>query len=288
MKDEGMRLIPPPSFPIPPSTNNRISGAILSRHIRVSALASGSKGNSVYIDGPEGSLLVDAGLSARELMRRLAHIGASPDRVSGILVTHDHSDHLRGVRVLAKRLGLTVYGTAETLKAAELPDSTSIKVVSPGEEFCAAGFTIKPFSLPHDARDPVGFLLAMDGVKIGVATDLGYATALIKRRLAGCDMLVLESNYDESMLMEGPYPWFLKQRIRSRKGHLSNEDSSQILRELLHPDLQHVILAHLSEVNNCPEVALSEATGAVRSCGNGVDLTAAGMAEPTSLFVIEK
>ena len=260
----------------------------MSSQIGVSALASGSKGNSIFIDGPDGSLLVDAGLSARELMRRLAHIGASPDRISGILVTHDHSDHLRGVRVLAKRLGLTVYGTADTLQAAELPDSTRVKIVKPGEEFTAAGFTIRPFSLPHDARDPVGFLLDRDGVKIGIATDLGYATALIKRRLAGCDMLVLESNYDENMLMEGPYPWFLKQRIRSRKGHLSNEDSSQVLSELLHPDLQRVILAHLSEVNNCPKVALDEAARAAGCRGNGVDLTAACMAEPTPIMIIEK
>jgi len=260
----------------------------LIQHIGVSALASGSKGNSILIDGPDGSLLVDAGLSARELMRRLAHLGASPDRLAGILVTHDHSDHLRGVRVLAKRLGLTVYGTADTVKAAQLPESASVKVVTPGEEFAVAGFTIKPFSLPHDARDPVGFLLDRGGVKIGIATDLGYATALIKRRLAGCDMLVLESNYDENMLMEGPYPWFLKQRIRSRKGHLSNEDSSQILKELLHPGLQRVILAHLSEVNNCPEVALHEAVGAVGDRGNGLELTAACMAEPTPIFYIEK
>lgn len=260
----------------------------MSKHIGVSVLASGSKGNSIFIDGPDGSLIVDAGLSAREIMRRLAHIGASPDRISGILVTHDHSDHLRGVRVLAKRLDLTVYGTADTLRVAELPDSARVQVVGSGEDFAVAGFTIRPFSLPHDAVDPVGYLLARDGVKIGIATDLGCATALVRRRLAGCDMLVLESNYDEGMLMEGPYPWFLKQRIRSRKGHLSNEASSKILSELLHPGLQHVILAHLSEVNNCPEAALDEASGAIGRRGNGVDITAACMAQPTPMFYIEK
>jgi phosphoribosyl 1,2-cyclic phosphodiesterase len=190
--------------------------------------------------------------------------------------------------VLAKRLDLTVYGTAETLMTAGLPDSTRVRVVKSGEDFAVAGFTIKPFSLPHDAKDPVGYLLARDGVKIGIATDLGCATALVRRRLAGCDMLVLESNYDEGMLLEGPYPWFLKQRIRGRKGHLSNEASSQILSELIHPGLQRVILAHLSEVNNCPEAALDEAVGAVGGKGNGVDLTAAGMAQPTPIFYIEE
>jgi phosphoribosyl 1,2-cyclic phosphodiesterase len=258
------------------------------KHVGVSALASGSKGNSIYIDGPEGSLLVDAGLSAREIMRRIAHIGASSERIAGILVTHDHSDHLRGVRVLASRLGVTVYGTAGTLRAAELPDSINIRVIKSGDDFTVAGFTVRPYSLPHDATDPVGYKLEQNGVKIGIATDLGYATALVKRRLAGCDMLILESNYDEDMLLEGPYPWFLKQRIRSRRGHLSNEASSQVLTELLHPGLQRVILAHLSEVNNCPEVALGEAAGAIGVRENGLDLTAAGMAEPTPVFIVDR
>jgi phosphoribosyl 1,2-cyclic phosphodiesterase len=257
------------------------------KHIGVSALASGSKGNSIYIDGPDGSLLVDAGLSAREIMRRIACIGASPERIAGILVTHDHSDHLRGVRVLAGRLGVTVYGTADTLKAAGLPDAINTRIIKSGDDFTVAGFTVKPYSLPHDAADPVGYKLEQNGVKIGIATDLGYATALVKRRLAGCDMLILESNYDEDMLLEGPYPWFLKQRIRSRRGHLSNEASSQVLTELLHPGLQRVVLAHLSEVNNCPEAALGEAEGAIGVRENGLDLTAAGMAEPTPIIIIE-
>ena len=258
------------------------------KRVGVSALASGSKGNSIFIDGPDGSLLVDAGLSAREIMRRIAHLGTSPDRIKGILVTHDHSDHLRGVRVLATRLGVTVYGTAGTLRAARLPDSINIRAIKSGDDFTVAGFTVRPFSLPHDATDPVGYKLEQNGVKIGIATDLGYATALVKRRLAGCDMLILESNYDEDMLLEGPYPWFLKQRIRSRRGHLSNEVSSQTLSELLHPGLQRVVLAHLSEVNNCPEAAIGEAEGAIGVQGNGLDLTAAGMAQPTPIFYIEE
>jgi phosphoribosyl 1,2-cyclic phosphodiesterase len=257
------------------------------KHIGVSVLASGSKGNSIYIDGPEGALIVDAGLSAREIMRRLALVGASPDHISGILVTHDHSDHLRGVRVLAKRLDLPVYGTEPTLKAVGLPDGARRRVITSGEDFSVAGFTVKPFSLPHDAADPVGYLLMKGSLRIGIATDLGCVTQLVKRRLAECDMLVLESNYDDHMLLEGPYPWFLKQRIRSRNGHLSNEVSSRVLSELLHPGLQSVILAHLSEVNNCPDRALGEARGAAGVRGNGLDLTAAGMAEPTPIFYIE-
>lgn len=259
----------------------------MNRCVGVSVLASGSKGNSIFVDGPDGSLLVDAGLSAREILRRLSHVGVSPDRLSGILVTHDHSDHLRGVRVLARRLGLTVYGTAKTLRASGLPGDADVRIVRPGEGFTVAGFTVKPFSLPHDAQDPVGFLLSRDGVKVGIATDLGCETALVKRRLTGCDMLVLESNYDEDMLLKGPYPWFLKQRIRSREGHLSNEASSRLLSDLLHARLQKVVLAHLSEVNNSPEAALVGAVDAVGGTGNAVDLVVACQAEPTPVMIIE-
>jgi len=260
----------------------------VSKHVGVSVLASGSKGNSVYIDGPDGSLIVDVGLSAREIMRRLTMVGARPDEVSGILITHDHIDHLRGVRVLAKRLGLAVYGTSRTLQEAGLPEGVSQNVIRSGEDFLAAGFTIRPFTLPHDAVDPVGYLISRDGLNVGIATDLGYATALVKTRLAGCDMLVLESNYDERMLLEGPYPWFLKQRIQGKRGHLSNGAASRTLGELYHPGLQRVVLAHLSEINNNPEAALGEAACAVGNRGNSTVVMAACQGEPTPIMFVER
>ena len=259
----------------------------MSSPIGISVLASGSKGNAVFVEGPEGALLVDAGLSAREILRRLDLLGVDPGRLSGILVTHDHSDHLRGVRVLAKRLGLTVYGTEGTLSAAGLPESCSTRPFLSGGRFEVAGFEVQSFSLPHDAADPVGYVLTRGGARIGIATDLGYATALIRKRLAACGLLVLEFNHDERMLQEGPYPWFLKQRIRSRRGHLSNDAAAQALQELFHPGLQHLVLAHLSEVNNCPRLALGTARD-VLGQANGTGVQAAGMAQPTPMIRLEE
>jgi len=255
--------------------------------IDVCALASGSKGNSLLIDGPDGALLVDAGLSAREIVRRVNTVGVDPTRITGILVTHDHSDHVRGVRVLARRLCVPVYGTHGTIEVAGLLDTTSCRTVDSGKEFTAAGFSVHPFSLPHDAAEPVGFVLSRDGVRIGIATDLGCATALVKNRLGACDFLFVESNHDEKMLMEGPYPWFLKQRIKGRTGHLSNDASARILTELLHDRLKGVVLAHLSEMNNRPELALGRAGEAVQPGKNGVTITVAGMTEPTAVFRLE-
>jgi phosphoribosyl 1,2-cyclic phosphodiesterase len=255
--------------------------------INVCALASGSKGNSLLIEGPEGALLVDAGLSAREIVKRIHTIGADPSVITGILVTHDHSDHVRGVRVLARRLSIPVYATRGTLEAAGLPDTTSVKHVYSGKEFTEAGFNIHPFSLPHDAVDPVGYVISREGVRIGIATDLGCATALVKRRLTGCNFLFMESNHDEKMLMDGPYPWFLKQRIKGRMGHLSNDASAGILAGLVHNGLEGVVLAHLSEMNNRPELALGAADDAVSPGVNGVNVVAACMAEPTAVFRLE-
>jgi len=255
--------------------------------VNVCALASGSKGNSLLIEGPEGALLVDAGLSAREILKRVLAAGADPERIRGILVTHDHSDHVRGVRVLAKRLSIPVYGTRATLEAIGLPDGNSGTAIAAGNGFNAAGFAVQPFSLPHDAADPVGFVVSIEDLRIGVATDLGYATALVKKRLTGCNFLLLESNHDEKMLMEGSYPWFLKQRIRSRMGHLSNFASSRLLSDLLHEDLQGVILGHLSEMNNRPDLALGAAAEAVQRGKNEVAVHVACMAEPTAVFKLD-
>lgn len=255
--------------------------------LNICTLASGSKGNSVFLDGPDGALLVDAGLSAREIVKRIQTVGGDPGRIKAILVTHDHTDHVRGVRVLARRLSVPVFGTPGTLGATGLSESAPVRRILPGKEFNTAGFTVHPFSIPHDATDPVGFVLSLAGVRIGIATDLGCATALVKTRLENSDFLILEANHDEKMLMEGPYPWFLKQRIRSRMGHLSNEASAGILSELIHGGLRGVILAHLSEMNNRPDIALGAADEAADSKRNGLTITVAGVAEPTPVFKIE-
>ncbi len=223
------------------------------------ALASGSKGNAVYISDGESAILVDAGLSGVEIERRLKARKLSPRAVKAILVSHEHGDHIQGVGVLSRRFALPVYMNRKTRQAA---GSRLGKISAVREYACGTGFTVgrlrvHPFAISHDAEDPAGFIVSRNGLKIGIATDLGVATALVKQHLKGCRALVLEANHDPEMLINGPYSWPLKQRVKSRTGHLSNEESRVLLNEIQHDRLSHVILAHLSETNNTPEKALS-------------------------------
>lgn len=225
--------------------------------ISLCVLASGSRGNAVYLASEAGALLIDAGLSGREIERRLRQQHLDPCHLVAILVTHEHSDHIRGVGVLARRYKLPVYMTAPTHRAArdtigELP---ACHYFEPGKGFQVADFAIHPFALPHDAADPVGFTFARNGSRLGLATDLGVATGLVEERLKGCDLLLVEANHDKEMLANGPYPWHLKQRIRSRIGHLSNRATGELLGRLIHPNLRQIILGHLSETNNSHRLA---------------------------------
>lgn len=200
---------------------------------------------------------MDAGLTMRETAARLSLIGARPDELTAILVSHEHIDHVRGVGPLARAYGLPVYITGRTLAATEgrlgvMPD---VREFEPGAPVDIEGVYVEPFSTPHDAAEPVGFAFNYGGVKLGVATDLGYASRLVIERLKGSDALVIESNHDPVMLKEGPYPWHLKQRVSGRHGHLSNADAGRLLASLMHPGLRHVTLAHLSETNNLPQLA---------------------------------
>ncbi len=251
--------------------------------IAFSVLSSGSKGNSMYIDGPEGAIVIDAGLSARQIIRRTVSAGGEPGRIRGILLTHEHSDHLRGVVPLARKLKIPVYGTASTIMAAQLPEDIAIINFDSGRSFNVAGFSIMPFALPHDAADPVGYIVEIEDIRIGLATDLGYGTVLVRDRLRNCRVVILESNHDEQMLMDGPYPWFLKQRVNSRSGHLSNKASSMILEEIFHAGLESVTLAHLSEINNEPELALGSAKDILGLNGRSIKLTAASVHESMPL-----
>lgn len=224
--------------------------------MRICLLASGSKGNSLYVESGETRMLVDAGLSAREIARRLALIGVDAADLDGILVSHEHTDHVRGVGVLARKYRLPVYVSYPTHR--EVREGICGAAVIEFESGYSFGFRdmlIDPFPITHDACDPVGFTLESREGKVGMATDLGTGTRLVADKLKGCRALVLESNHDEEMLMDGPYPWHLKQRIKSRHGHLSNSDSAALLAEVLHPGLEGLFLAHLSEVNNDPAVA---------------------------------
>jgi phosphoribosyl 1,2-cyclic phosphodiesterase len=225
--------------------------------LAVCMLASGSKGNAIYISDGKTSILVDAGLSGIEIERRLKSRGLLPENLQALLVSHEHSDHIQGVGVLSRRFKLPVYISRKTADAA-LQMGTVYEYVhfECGSTFRINELEIHPFSLSHDASDPAGFTIRRNGLKLGIATDLGTATAMVKEHLKGCTALILEANHDPAMLINGPYPWPLKQRIQSRSGHLSNLASKSLLDEIMHDRLEHVILAHLSETNNTPQEAL--------------------------------
>ena len=226
--------------------------------LSVCVLASGSKGNAIYVSDGRTALLVDAGLSGIEIERRMHTAGLAMNTLSAILVSHEHSDHTRGVGILSRRYQLPVFATRGTSNAAasQLGRIERLHHFETGQAFAVNELTIHPFTTSHDASDPAGFTISQNNQKIGIATDLGIATRMVKQHLQDCALLVLEANHDPAMLTEGPYPWPLKQRIKSRSGHLSNQESRDLLGEIKHDGLCHVILAHLSEVNNTPEKAM--------------------------------
>jgi len=227
-------------------------------------LGSGSSGNSTLVSGGEAHILVDVGLSGRETARRLREYGLSPERISAIVVSHEHGDHCRGVAPLAKHLGVPVFITDGALQASEMRlDPRKRQRIESGVPFDVSGLLFTPFAVPHDSVDPIAFRIEKDGVKIAVVLDLGYITNLVVERLKGCDAIVLESNHDINMLRVGPYPWALKQRVMSRRGHLSNDVVAEYLGTRFDGKARHVILAHLSEKNNLPELALLSARKAL-------------------------
>jgi phosphoribosyl 1,2-cyclic phosphodiesterase len=225
--------------------------------VSVCVLASGSRGNAIYVSDGRSAILIDAGLSGIEIQRRMAAKGLDPSSLDAILVSHEHADHIHGVGVLSRRFGLTVHISDETRKASKsaLGKLAAIRPFRCGRRFSIGDLVVHPFSTSHDAADPAGFTIRCNGSKVGVATDLGIATSVVKTHLQACDILILEANHDDRMLIDGPYPWPLKQRIRGRSGHLSNEDAATLLSTLQHDRLAHVILAHLSEENNTPDIA---------------------------------
>ncbi|NIQ92977.1 MAG: MBL fold metallo-hydrolase [Desulfuromonadales bacterium] len=224
--------------------------------MRVCVLASGSQGNALYIESDESRILIDAGLSGRELARRLALIGVEADDLDAIFVTHEHQDHCRGLGAMARRHHLPVFAHEATLKALpRLGRVSDIREFDVGDHVDFRDIQVRSFPVTHDAASPVGFTIETTAGKIGMATDLGIPTRLVADRLRECRVLVIESNHDEKMLRDGPYPWHLKERIRSTHGHLSNGASAGLLDQLAWPGLDMVFLAHLSEQNNCPDLA---------------------------------
>jgi len=240
--------------------------------LEVCALASGSKGNSTYISDGSTSILIDAGLSGIELERRLQSKKRRPENIDAILVSHEHRDHIQAAGVLSRRFNIPVYLTPKTWKAAEqiLGKISDIRHFECGTGFKINNLEICPFSISHDAQDPAGLTVRKNGTKVGIATDLGIATALVKEHLKNCSLLIIEANHDPEMLMNGPYPWYLKQRVKSRTGHLSNKDSGELLKEIIHEQLQHVLIGHMSEKNNTPYKALEVVGQAMNGCRAGI------------------
>ncbi len=223
--------------------------------MKICTLASGSSGNSLFVETEKTKILVDAGISHRQLTARLKKLGVQMSDINAVLITHEHTDHAAAL----PSIKAPVYVSSSTVSIWR-DRVEDLKEFEPGRSFSLNGALITPFSVPHDALDPVGFTIETDHKKLGVVTDIGSVTALVKERLKGSNALILEFNYDEGMLLYSSYPWELKQRIKSRLGHLSNEDASGLLNDLIHKGLRHVILAHLSEVNNTPVRALDSAS----------------------------
>ncbi len=252
------------------------------------ALASGSKGNCHALSDGEHTLLIDAGLSLRQIGQRLQALGQEVGRVQGLALTHEHSDHIGALGVVLRRTHWAILATAETRRAAEkaqgvvIPPERWIELVA-GQPTDWAGWRVLPFALPHDAADPVAFRVEAGGQACAVVTDLGHPTALVADHLQDLDLLVLEANHDVDMLREGEYPPHLKARILSRVGHLSNASMAELLYRVCAPRLRQVVLAHLSESNNHPDLARFAAEEVLQ--GSTVALHLAHQRNPIALSV---
>jgi len=228
------------------------------RYVGVTVLGSGSKGNATVIHCGRDAILIDAGFSARELLNRLQSVGLGELRFHAILVTHEHDDHVKGLRVCATKLDTPVYTTTKCANILRSRDSRLKQFVTfvAGGSFDIGRFTVSPFSIPHDAEDPVAFAVYCQGVKVALATDVGFASSAVEYALQDCGTMVVESNHDLNMLAASSRPWNIKQRIMGRQGHLSNDSSAQLLEHTITENTQHVILAHLSSECNTPEIAV--------------------------------
>jgi phosphoribosyl 1,2-cyclic phosphodiesterase len=240
--------------------------------MRVIILGSGSSGNSLYIESGDTGALVDAGLSAKETARRLTEAGVEPSRVKAIVVTHEHADHIKGVRVFSKTANVPVFISEETRAECRWTGGEQGirwgEKISSSESFQVGALDFHPFSIPHDGIDTFAYTVESNGLKIGIVTDLGYITQLVAERLRGCSMIVMESNHDRDMLKVGPYPWSVKQRIASNTGHLSNDETARWLREDFDGEAEYLMLAHLSQRCNHPELARLSALEALDKRGS--------------------
>lgn len=227
--------------------------------LEICAIASGSNGNCYYIGNEKDAVLIDAGISCKQIVKRMTEQGLQPEKVKAVFITHEHSDHLRGARVTGKRLHVPVYITAKTYNAAYKNLQPDFPVFfEPGTSVEMGEITVFPFLKNHDAAEPCSFRVQYKEKNIGVFTDIGEPCENVTSHLQMCDVLFLETNYDEKMLWDGSYPYFLKRRIASENGHLSNKQAYELLETFAGEKLKCVFLSHLSRENNNPEIAFKE------------------------------
>ena len=259
------------------------------KSIRFCTLASGSSGNACYIETSQARILVDAGLSGREIVRRMGLIGMEAETLDAIFLTHEHQDHIKGAGPLSRRFDLPVYLSEGTLKRGEkrLGKLKKTVLINAGEQIKLNDLTVETFTKCHDASDPLGLAVRSNGKKLGVVTDLGRSTAVVEEHLKGCEALVMEFNHDPTMLEEGPYSLELKRRIRGTEGHLSNDQAGDLLASVAHENLRYLILAHLSEINNKPERAYTQAMQALERLGfTQVEVTVASQDKPGRILEV--
>jgi phosphoribosyl 1,2-cyclic phosphodiesterase len=237
--------------------------------MRFSVLASGSGGNACYVETAQTRILIDAGLSCRELMRRLETVKADPKALDALVITHEHVDHMRGAGPLARLLDIPVYINRSTFGKSlrTLGNLSKPMTIHTGQTITIRDLSIETFTKCHDTADPMGLVLSSDGARLGLITDLGRSTRVVEDRLRGCHALIIEFNHDQKMLENGPYPWEVKRRIKGSEGHLSNQQAGELLEAVAHKDLDLVILAHISKVNNDELRAYREARDALTRCG---------------------
>ncbi|HEX2533390.1 MAG TPA: MBL fold metallo-hydrolase [Chitinophagaceae bacterium] len=249
----------------------------------ISALASGSNGNCYYISNGHEAVLVDVGIACRDLEQRMKRLGLSPESLKAIFVSHEHSDHIRGIPVFSRKYGLPIYITPHTLRYGRMKmEKSLIRSFSADEPVPIGALSVTAFSKPHDAADPYSFTITDGSATVGVFTDIGHPCSELVHHFSRCHAAFLESNYDTEMLEKGGYPYYLKNRIRGGRGHLSNAEALELFTTHRPPFMTHLILSHLSKNNNCPLLVQNLFTGVAP----GVTVTVASRFEETPLFEI--
>lgn len=240
-------------------------------------MASGSKGNVLYLGTNRTKILIDAGLSAKAIREKLAEIHVDISEIEAVLVTHEHGDHIRGISTLAGKYGIPVFANSDTAKAicSQLETRPKFKIFSTGETFVYKDLEIHPFSVQHDTLDPVAFTVQIGAVKMGICTDLGFVTTLVQSHLQRCDYVFIEANHEPSLVHGCARPMVYKKRVLGRQGHLSNEACAVLIKEIMHPNLKKIYLAHLSSECNRPNLAIKTVRQHLKDTGREVPISLA-------------